>query len=95
MQNRFFIPTFDGSSKSMTKAWMEKLYDLFHLHPIAEVEAIQIASLHLDGEVKDWWFSRLKHARVIAYEEFTQRLVERFVRRNLETHSIDTLSNNK
>ena len=58
MQNIFFLPTFDGSSKITAKAWMEKLDDFFQRHPVAEAEAIQIVVLHLEGELKDWWFDR-------------------------------------
>ena len=37
----------------------------------------------------------MKHARVTVYAEFTQRLVKRFDKRNLEAHSIETFSDNK
>ena len=53
MQNRFFLPTFDGSSTSIEKSWMEKLDDFFQLHPVSEREAIEIAALNLEGEAKD------------------------------------------
>ena len=71
---------------------MDKLYDFFQLHPLAEEEAIEIVALHIEGEANDWWFGRLKHERVTVYVEFTQRLVKRFDRRKLEQISIETFS---
>ena len=50
---------------------MEKLDDFFQIHPVAERVAIEIATLHLEGEANDWWFGRLKHSRVTTYAEFT------------------------
>ena len=49
------------------------------------MEAINIATLHFEGEAHDWWFhglSTLGHANVTTYSEFTRRLVERFDRRD-------------
>ena len=51
------------------------------------MEAIKIAALHLEGEAHDWWFhglSKLGHANVTTYSEFTRRVVEIFYRRDLE-----------
>ena len=56
------------------------------------MEAIKIVVLHLEGEAHDCLFhglSTLGHANVIAYSEFTRRLVERFARRDLEAPFID------
>ena len=44
---------------------------------MAELEAIKVAALHLEGEAQDWWFHgmvTLGHSRVTAYAEFMQRL---------------------
>ena len=54
------------------------------MNNVPEMEAIKIATLHLEGEAYDWWFHglyTLGHANVTAYSEFTRRLVERFDRR--------------
>ena len=54
----------------MEKAWVEKLYIYFQLNQLAEVEAIKVAALHLEGEAHDWWFhgkTTLGHAGVTAY----------------------------
>ena len=81
---RFFLPKFDGSSTSSTKAWVEKMDKYFQLNKFPEMEAIKIAALHFEGVAHNWWFhglSTLGHANVTAYSEFTRRLVERFERK--------------
>ena len=48
---------------------------------MAETKAIKVATLHLDGEARDWWFHgtvTLGHSTVTTYAKFTQRLTERF-----------------
>lgn len=47
---RFFLPTYDGSSKCSAKSWVEKLVIYFQLNQMVEVEAIKVAVLHLEGE---------------------------------------------
>ena len=82
-----FRSNFDGSSKCTGKSWIEKLDIYFELKKVPEMEAIKIASLHLEGEAHDWWFyglSTFGHANVTAYSEFTRRLVERFDRRDFQ-----------
>ena len=74
---------------------MEKLDYFFQLYPIVEKVAIEIVVLHLEGEANDWWFKRLKHARVTVYAEFTQILVNMCDRRNPEAHYIETFFDNK
>ena len=79
--DRFFLPTFDGSSKCTAKYWVEKLDIYVQLNHVSNMEAIKIAALHLEGEANDWWFyglSTLGHANVTSYAEFTRRLVEIF-----------------
>ena len=78
---RFFFPSFDGSPKCTTKAWVGKLDIYFQLHQVSEAEAIKVVALHLEGEAHDWWFhglSILGHANVATYADFTRRLVEIF-----------------
>ena len=82
-----FLTNFDGSSKCSAKYWVEKIDIYFQLNKVLGMEAINIAALHLEGEAHDWWFhglSTLGHANVIAYSEFTRRLVERFDKRDPE-----------
>jgi len=66
--------TFDGCSKCTTRAWVEKLDTYFQLNQMTEVEAIKMATLHLEGEAHNWWFhglTMLGHASVTSYEDFT------------------------
>ena len=89
---RFHLLTFDGSSKCLEKAWVENLDIYFQLNQMAELEAIKVAALHLEGEAQDWWFHEmvtLGHSRVTTYTEFTRRLVERFDRRDPEEHFVE------
>ena len=75
----FFFPTFDGTPKHTTKAWVEKLDTYFHLHKVSEMEVIKIATLHLEGEAQDWWFhglTTLGYHHITSYSDFTQKLVE-------------------
>lgn len=84
-----YFPTYDGSTKCTTRAWVEKLDTYFQLNRMMEMEAIKMATLHLEGEAHDWWFislSTLGHDCVISYEDFTRRVVEHFDRRDLEAH---------
>ena len=82
---RLFLPNFDGSSSSYTKAWVEKLDIYFQLNKVPQVEAIKIAALHFEGEAHNWWFhglSTLGHINVNTYAEFARILVERFDRKD-------------
>ena len=70
---RLFMPSYDGSPKCTTKAWVEKLDTYFQLNRVSEMEAIKIAALHLEGEAHEWWFhglSTLGHASVTSYADF-------------------------
>ena len=85
---RLFHPTFNGSSKSSSKARVKKLDVYFQLNQMME-GAIKIATMHLEGEARDWWFHGLTmmgHARVTTYKDFTRRALECFERRDLEEH---------
>ena len=84
---RLFLPKFDGSSTSSTKAWVENLDIYFELKKVPKMESIKIAVLHFEGEAHNWWFhglSTLGHANVTAYYEFTRRMVERFDKKDPE-----------
>lgn len=47
--NKLSAPTFDGSNKISAKAWLQKLQTYFTLCPMKELDAIQYATLHLEG----------------------------------------------
>ena len=84
---KLFLPKFDGSSTSSANAWVEKLYIYFQLNKVPEMEAINIAALHFEGEAHNWWFHGLPtqgHANVTDYFKFARRQVERFDRKDPE-----------
>ena len=54
-----------------------------------EIDAIKLATLHLDGEAHEWWYHglvTLGHNTITSYPDFTQRLIERFDRKDSEVH---------
>jgi hypothetical protein len=83
------IPKFDGGSKCSARSWVQKLDTYFQLHQMTETNAIKLSTLHLDGKAREWWYHRLVtlgHVGVTSYLDFTQRLIERFDRKDLELH---------
>jgi hypothetical protein len=59
------------------------------LNSITEEEEIKITTLHLDGEAHKWWhhgFVTLGHANITSYVEFTQRVMDRFERKDPKIH---------
>ena len=51
------------------------------LNPMEESEAIKFATLYLMGKAREWWFygiTTLGHGCTTSYQEFTQRLIDRF-----------------
>jgi hypothetical protein len=86
------IPSFDGSSKCTARAWVQKLDTYYKLNQMTESEAISFATLHLEGEAHEWWYHglvTLGHSRITSYREFTERLMDRFDRRDPEIHFRD------
>jgi len=56
---------------------------------MTNVEEIKFTTLHLDGAAHEWWYHgilTLGHSDIKSYEEFTQRLMGRFDRKDLEIH---------
>jgi hypothetical protein len=54
-----------------------------------EAEEIRFSTLHLDGESHEWWYHRLvtlDHSIITSYEDFTQRLKDRFNKKDPEIH---------
>jgi hypothetical protein len=54
---------------------------------MTEAKAIKFATLHLDGEAHEWWYHglvTLGHSNITSYVEFTQRLMDRFDRKDPE-----------
>jgi hypothetical protein len=59
---------------------------------MTEAEAISFATLHLEGEAHEWWYHglvTLGHDHITSYKEFTERLMDRFDRRDPEIHFRD------
>ena len=86
---RFFLPTYDGTPKCTSKAWVEKLDTYFPLNKVSEIEAIKIVALHLEGEAQEWWFhglTTLGHHHITSYSTFTKNPVERFDPRDPKAH---------
>jgi hypothetical protein len=83
------IPSFNGSNRSTTRAWVQKLDTYFHLNPMTKAEVIKFATLHLDGEAQEWWYHglvMLGHATITSYLDFTWKLMKRFDKKDLELH---------
>jgi hypothetical protein len=56
---------------------------------MTQVEEIKFSTLHLDGEAHEWWYHglvTLGHANITSYEDFTQRLMEIFDKKDPEIH---------
>jgi hypothetical protein len=59
---------------------------------MTEAEVISFTTLHLEGEAHEWWYHglvTLGHDHITSYREFTERLMDRFDRRDLEIHFRD------
>jgi hypothetical protein len=83
------IPYFDGSTKITAQAWVQKLDTYLQLNPMREMDAIKFSSMFLEGKSHDWWYhglATLGHNQIVAYTEFTQKLIDRFDQGDLELH---------
>ncbi|GLJ25229.1 hypothetical protein SUGI_0482720 [Cryptomeria japonica] len=59
---------------------------------MAQDEAIQFVVLHLEGVTYDWWHHGLvtqNHALIHSYLEFTERLIAKFDRKDVELYYKD------
>ena len=59
------------------------------MNPMIETYAINLATLHLDGEAHEWYYHELVtlgHNTITSYPDFTQRLIEWFDRKDPEVH---------
>jgi hypothetical protein len=59
---------------------------------MTEKKAINFATLHLEGEAHEWSYHglvKLGHSRITSYREFTDRLMDRFDRKDPEIHFRD------
>lgn len=68
--SKLSLPYFDGSFKSSVRAWVQKLDAYFQLNHMLEANAIQFATLHLEGEAHEWLYHglvTLGHANITSY----------------------------
>ena len=80
------LPYYDALGKMTARAWVQKVDTYLQLNPMPE-EAIRYAATHLDGPAHEWWHHGMvtsRHNQIASYEEFTERLIERFDTKDLE-----------
>jgi hypothetical protein len=64
----------------------------YKLNQMTETESISFATLHLEGEAHKWWYHglvTLGHSRITFYREFTDRLMDRFDKKDPKIHFRD------
>lgn len=88
------MPYFDGSNKRTARAWVQKLDNYLSLRPMLEEDAIRFATIHLEGAAHEWWYHgliTLFHNLITIYDEFTNRLIERFDDLEVSFHELAQL----
>lgn len=91
LHQKVTIPSFNGQDGLIARAWLQKLQTYFTLEPISEADAVQIATLHLEGSAYSWWHHGLVtqgHCDIDTSDEFCVRVLNRFERRNVEKTKI-------
>ena len=79
--SKFIAPTFDGTTKISTRAWLQKLQTFFTLNPMKESDVVQFASLNLEDVAYDWWYHGMTtqgHDQVTTFDDFSQRVIDTF-----------------
>ena len=69
------------------QAWIHKLDTFLALRPMSKTDAIKYATLHLEGATHDWWthgMVTLQHNQVTSNQDFVDRLVEHFDKKDPE-----------
>ena len=87
--NKIRLPTFDGSGQMSARSWIQKLDTFLSLKPMEEDKVIQFATMDLEGVAYDWWHHGLvsqDHALIHSYEEFVNKLIARFDRKDVEVY---------
>jgi hypothetical protein len=57
---------------------VQKLDTYLQFNPMREMDAIKFSTMYLEGKYHDWWYhglTTLDHNQVMAYIDFTQRLI--------------------
>ena len=71
------------------QAWIHKLDTFLVVRPMTEIEAIKYVTFHLEGVAHDWWYHgmvTLQHNQLLEYQEFVDRLVQIFNKKDLEVY---------
>ena len=88
----------DNNIFKIPRIWVQKLETYFQLNPMIETDAIKLATLHLDDEAHEWWYHglvTLGHNTITSYNDFTQRLMERFDKRDSDIHFRELPNSNR
>jgi len=91
------IPYFDASDKISARTWLQKLQTYFTLNPMVE-EVVKFATLHLDGIADNWWHHglfTLGHDTSVSFDELSERLLNRFERKDENEFFHDLALSNK
>jgi hypothetical protein len=89
---KLIIPSFNGSSRCTTRAWVQKLDMRYKLNQMTEIESISFTTLHLEGKAQEWWHRglvTLGHSHITSYMEFMERLMDMFDRMDPKIHFRD------
>ena len=81
------MPYYDGSNKCTDRSWVQKLDKYLSLRPMPKEDAIRFSTLHLEGAAHELWYHglvTLGHNLITTYEDFTNRVIERFDVKDLE-----------
>ena len=87
--NKVELPCFDGSGEETAQAWVQKLDTQLSYSPMTEKGAIKFAILHLRGSNHKWWHcgkNSLGLKKSTTYNEFTQKLMNRFDEKDPEQY---------
>ena len=71
------------------RAWIHKLDTYLALPPMTKADAIRFVVLILDRVAHDWWYHglvSLHHDQIISYQEFVDRLIEPFDKKDPEVY---------
>ena len=84
---KIYLPYYDALGKMTTWAWVQKVDTYLQLNPMPKEEAIKYVAIHLDGLAHEWWHQGMVtfgRNQITSYEEFTEKLIERFDTRDPE-----------
>lgn len=86
---QLYLPYYDNSRKTGTRAWVQKVDTYFQINYMLEEEAFKYEAIHLDGITHEWWHHGMittEQDKITSYADFIERLIERFDKKHLELH---------